>query len=171
MKKIDIGQAITILANLSVLGGLIFVGLQMQQDREIAQIQRRQTGTELRNQWADLIAANADVWSKGLSGETLTNAEAATFDALANAWQFNVFQEWSNSRSSAMYVDQEVAPEITESFIRLAAREILANPGLRQWVFDFHDTLRQIGRYGIFNELIEAEMLRLDEIQTSSSNE
>lgn len=60
MKKIDLGQTLNTLANLGVIGGLIFVGLQVQQDRDIAAAARFVATEANRDQWAALVADNAN---------------------------------------------------------------------------------------------------------------
>ena len=61
MKKIDLGQTITILANLGVIGGLIFVGMQLQQDREIALVDRMQALESNFYYWAELVNSSGDL--------------------------------------------------------------------------------------------------------------
>ena len=41
MKKLDLGQTITILANLGVVAGIVFLGIEIQQNNEALEIQAR----------------------------------------------------------------------------------------------------------------------------------
>lgn len=77
MKKIDFGQTISILANLGVIGGLIFVGMQLQQDRELAVIAGTEASADARRYWAELVTNNSEVWVKGRNGEDLVETEQA----------------------------------------------------------------------------------------------
>lgn len=48
MKKIDINQTIQILANLGVLAGIVFLGIELQQNNVLLGAQTRMSRTELR---------------------------------------------------------------------------------------------------------------------------
>ncbi len=39
MKKIDLGQTITILANVGVIAGIVFLGIELQQNNELLEVQ------------------------------------------------------------------------------------------------------------------------------------
>ena len=41
MKKLDLGQTITILANLGVIAGIVFLGIELQQNNEALGLQVR----------------------------------------------------------------------------------------------------------------------------------
>ena len=55
MKKIEFRQTITTVANLGVIGGLIFVGLQLMQDRQIATNAAILDVANTRMYWAELV--------------------------------------------------------------------------------------------------------------------
>ncbi len=78
MKKIELGQTITILANLGVIAGILFLGIELQQNNQLMEAEAR----EARNQ--RLIEINRDIYAgpgfaellvKAGRGETLTEAE------------------------------------------------------------------------------------------------
>jgi hypothetical protein len=96
MKKIDLGQTIQLLANVGVVGGLIFVGLQLRQDRELAAIEGVAIAQASRTSWAALISDgdNSQVWFRGLNGDPLSPAEQVEFEALAVAFEMNSFGTW-----------------------------------------------------------------------------
>jgi len=143
MKKIDLGQTIAILANLGVLAGLIFVGVQLWQDRELAALTNINAAENNRKYWAELINSNADVWVKGVSCESLTASEEAGFDALAAAWEMQNFTVWYQSTQLA-------GPRTPESFAIEAADFLVRNPGLLAWWQNYQESFadleRQIGR-------------------------
>ena len=162
MTKINLGQALSTLANVGVIGGLVFVGLQLQQDREIAQIERRLAVSDSNKYWAELVTANLSTWTRGLAGEPLTEEETLVFTLLATTRQFDMFREWVNSRSSALDIDRELTPDLTRGFIREAALEIYAYPGFLEWHWQYNDVLQKLGRYGLFNELVDEEIRALE---------
>ncbi len=159
MTKLDLGQAISILANVGVIGGLIFVGVQLKQDREIATIDRRIAASDSRMLWAELVTANGDLWAKGLAGEPLTPAESVEFDVLASALGFDWWQRWANYGISSYGLDLDSEPStIRHSVIREAALELYSHPGLLDWHRNFEERLKRIGRHGEFYQLIEDEL-------------
>jgi hypothetical protein len=128
MKKIDLGQTISILANVGVIFGLIFVGLQLRQDRELEQLAGTADSVSDRHAWADLINSNSnsDVWIKGANGEPLTAREIAEFDSLAEAFQMRYFSEWF--RASRL-----IGGRPPETFALEFAEELIRSPGLLTW--------------------------------------
>ena len=108
-----------------VLGGLIFVGLQLSLDRGVAMSDRMVERTASRQYWAELLTNNSNVWIKGLAGDPLSAIEAAKFDALATARLSMEFTVNVQGRYGL-----GVAPRF--SAVR-AARLIYENPGLQSW--------------------------------------
>jgi len=115
-----------VLGLFSVLGGLIFVGLQLRLDRQVALIESANTATSNYQTWAELVNDNADVWVKGLAGDSLTAGELARFNTMASAREMSYFNDYSRSQ-------QGVSSQIPERFVFEAAREIHANPGFLTW--------------------------------------
>lgn len=101
MKKIDIGQSIQIIANAGVIAGLIFVGLQLQQERELAGIEATNYAQDSRIEWATLLSEgdNAQIWSKGINGELLSPPEHILFEALSLAFEMSSFTAFNNTRN------------------------------------------------------------------------
>ena len=108
-----------------VLGGLIFVGLQLSLDRGVAISDRTIARTANRAYWAELLTNNADVWIRGLADDPLSATEAAQFAALADARLSLYFTSNVQGRYGL-----GVAPRF--SAVR-AARLIYENPGLQSW--------------------------------------
>jgi hypothetical protein len=161
MKKIELGQTLSIIANLGVVAGLAFVGVQLNQDRELAAIDRRQAIAEDHKYWAELVSSNQTIWNKGLSGEPLSAEEYKTFDALAQARQFHLYKEWANSRSDSFAMGAiRSRSGFAESFVREAALEFSSNPGLMDWYEKYQEFLREMGRYGLWEDLLDAEIRR-----------
>ena len=84
MAKIDFGQSISVLANIGVIAGIVFLGVEVQQNNELLDSQTRQN---LANGARDLSAAiyNAEtglseVITKARNGAELTEDEAYRVD-------------------------------------------------------------------------------------------
>ena len=76
----DWAQVIGIFA---LVGSLIFIGLQMQQDRRLAAAQVIVAADSVQMDFAALISDNRDVWDRGLKGEELSAADEMAFRAVA----------------------------------------------------------------------------------------
>ena len=110
----------------AVLGGLIFVGLQLNQDRQIANIEVVAEAANRRMYWAELIGQSPEVWIKGLAGQPLSATEAAVFDALATSWELSHF----SYHFTTNYL-RKVSVE--RRFVREWVLELHTHPGLLKW--------------------------------------
>lgn len=124
MKTINLGQTINTLANVGVIAGLVFVGLQLKQDREVAEIVTLWEGTNTRMYWIELVRESPDLWVKGLAGEPLSSAEAAEFEHVAAAWELFHY---------TAYVSQPMLGIDQMKFVREWALELSSHPGLLTW--------------------------------------
>lgn len=124
MKKIDLGQIINTVANLGVIGGLVFVGLQLKQDRDVAERAILFNATDTRLQWAELVRESREVWTRGLAGEELTAEENTEFDALATSWELAHY---------TYYRAQELVFLESSRFVKEWALELHTHPGLLNW--------------------------------------
>ena len=101
MKKIDLGQAIAILANVGVIAGIVFLGLELQQNNELLEAQARESLLDRRTGANELLATNGDlarIMEKSELGGELTLAEGIQLDSyyrrvLASfEWQFDEYR-------------------------------------------------------------------------------
>ena len=69
MKKVRIKELVEIVAMFSTVASLIFVGMQLLLDREVASTESVAKASEGRKYMAELIADNSEVWTQGLTGE------------------------------------------------------------------------------------------------------
>ena len=67
----------------ALVASLIFVGLQMRQDRRLAAAQVIVAADSVQMDFAALISENRDVWDRGLKGEKLPAADEMAFRAVA----------------------------------------------------------------------------------------
>ncbi len=83
MKKIDLGQTITILANIGVLAGIIFLGVELQQNNELMAAQARFNRLSIATESATILAENPDLAGfllRANNGEALAPIEEARLD-------------------------------------------------------------------------------------------
>ncbi len=101
MKKLDLGQTITILANIGVIAGIMFLGLELQQNNALLEAEARRAVLDRRTSVHELLAANeqlANVMAKSADGEPLTAGETIQVDAYNRRllssfeWQFGEYQ-------------------------------------------------------------------------------
>jgi hypothetical protein len=121
-----LNEWLQVLGLFGVLGGLIFVGLQLSLDRQVALVEGPEAALANRQQWAELVGANSDVWVKGLAGEPLTAAESVTFNALASARQLQYLNGY-------LRASRRLSDQLPGRFVIEFARELHGNPGFIKW--------------------------------------
>jgi hypothetical protein len=82
----------------AIIGSLIFVGLQVRQDQNIAIADTYGTVSDNSLQLAELIQGHGDLWRRGLDGEELTPVEQVEFEALATSVESWFLMQWYRSR-------------------------------------------------------------------------
>jgi hypothetical protein len=83
MKKIDLGQTIQILANLGVIAGIVFLGIEVQQNNALLGAQARTSRTQLRVDGLQSVMSNPELLQARLKrreGQSLTPAEQMLLD-------------------------------------------------------------------------------------------
>ena len=109
----------------SIVASLIFVGMQVKQDRQVALAASIQDASSNRLYWAELIAEHSDVWVKGLDGEMLSRAEKTKFEALAGALELSYYTAWTTA------IELEIGNQ--ERWVRAAALDFHTHPGLMEF--------------------------------------
>ena len=101
MKKIDVGQTISILANIGVITGIIFLGIEVRQNNELLAAQARRDLLDARTAVAALRLNNEELMRlefKSITGEEITEYEEFRLDLLGFVivsqmeWQFDEFR-------------------------------------------------------------------------------
>jgi hypothetical protein len=94
MKKIDLGQTITILANLGVIAGIVFLAVEMQQNNVLLEAEARKSRTDIRRAAFSMQIENPEllrIANKSRAGEVLTDDELSMlrlfWDFLFSGWQ------------------------------------------------------------------------------------
>ncbi len=83
MKKLDFGQSIGILANVGVIAGIVFLGVELRQNNQLLSAEARTTRMEIRRDASNRFLENPDLVSlvlKSQRGETLTDEESFLLD-------------------------------------------------------------------------------------------
>jgi len=78
MKKLDLGQAIGILANVGVIAGIVFLGFELRQNNEQLAAQSRAERLAVRTDWINALyrdAQLAELVIRARRNEELTEAE------------------------------------------------------------------------------------------------
>lgn len=146
MKKVDPGQAATILANLGVIAGILFLGLELRQNNSLLTAQARYSLRQLRADTADAISSLdvLEATHKYAAGEEVTPAERSS--ALMTAlkiielweWQYGEYAEGALRRDELpigawqvwYYSEGEIPVPIQEVW---EARRDVLNPGFVQF--------------------------------------
>lgn len=151
----------------AIVASLIFVGIQLQQDRNIAESELLISDQELELVFAQLVQEDPDVWRKGLAGEELTEDEEVIFDLIAQTlFRMNA----NSSRRSFVFDGRTIGSEggdpLNYAFF------IYANPGLRDWFYRLVERRGIVDRaFGGTGELrffpvrVRERLLELDEAQ------
>jgi hypothetical protein len=83
MTKINVGQAIQILANLGVIAGIVFLGIELQQNNALLGAEARASRAQVRIDTLDAAAGNPELLSAYLklrAGQSLTPMEQLLTD-------------------------------------------------------------------------------------------
>ena len=120
MKKIDFGQSITILANLGVIAGIVFLGVELNQNQQTLEQQLsldlltgRDAAVERFNGFRSQLLENPyliPVWNKGRSDEPLTDEELEQFELLCANYIWN--QTALYARFTTLALPEEIAATV-----------------------------------------------------------
>lgn len=82
MKPLRWKDAVEIFGIVAIVASLIFVGLQIQQDQEIAIADAISLRVSASAELANLVQSNKDIWIRGLNGEELSAQDHVVFAAV-----------------------------------------------------------------------------------------
>lgn len=97
MRKIEFSQAITILANVGVIAGIIFLAIELRQVQDQMDAQISFNRFSERNQGVRLIATNpllAGMMVKSQAGEELTGEETVMLGSYVRSMLFSTEYAW-----------------------------------------------------------------------------
>ena len=70
----------------AVVASLVFVGVQLRQEQEIAAGQYAYDWLSAKIELSGLVAEQKEIWVAGLKGEELSEVDSAVFETLISAW-------------------------------------------------------------------------------------
>jgi len=134
MKKLDLGQTISIVANVGVILGIVFLAVEVSQNQtsleEANKINRASaTSTSLNyfNDYRTLLAQDeqlAQIYISGSSGEELSNIDRLRFESLCQ----NYLWTYVTMHEHYLAVDEESRAR----GVIVSMREIIQPPGIQQ---------------------------------------
>jgi hypothetical protein len=117
----DLAELIGIAA---IVASLLFVGMQMRLDREIAEAQAYMDSSNGLIELSQLTSENQDIWINGLDGADLTLAERSKFEQIVRAWYVRKVAQWQRANR----LNAGNPQDIVEAF----AYELYMHSGLRE---------------------------------------
>jgi len=99
LKKPDFGQTVTILANIGVIAGIVFLGLELEQNNSLLRMQASYSLLQNRTAFRQEATANAEVadfWVRVNDGDPLSQSDQVRLAYYAETailnWQFEYAQ-------------------------------------------------------------------------------
>ena len=94
MRKIDVGQTLGVLANLAVVAGIVFLGIQISEERDYAVVENTTIVGFGMADWLSSVAQDRDrsnvVFKGSQDFQNLTPREQFEFDLLMRSWIMKV---------------------------------------------------------------------------------
>ena len=131
----ELNDWLQVIGLFGVIGGLLFVGLELRLARQVALTDAVANAYDARVSMADLVAQSPEVWVKGISGEPLSVVEQVQFDGLARAYELRAFSAYDR----AVRLGRSPAGRHVREF----ASELYSNPGLWRWWIAYNENLRR----------------------------
>ena len=162
MKKEKTREIAEVVGVLAIVASLLFVGLQLKQDRQFAAAEALAADQIADLELARFLDEKSDVWRKCLADSDLTEGEAASFDLLAYA----LFRQQSYQLRTRLALGSDGAETQGRSY----AFFIYQHPGLRKWFDKLVETRAHRNRaYDLpddikfYPKIINDYLLQLDE--------
>ncbi len=161
MKSPSWKDLIEIVGITAIVASLIFVGLQMRQDQEIAEAQAYIDASAVLTDLNQYIENNKEVWIKGLDGAELSLADKLTFHVLCRTIYLRKIAQWERAR--------RLDAGNPDFFAQSYAYDIHIYSGLRRFFDEVIESLeerrRPFGRTrrdDTFTSAVEASLAELD---------
>ena len=150
--KIDLRTTGEIVAVISVIATLAFVGLELRMNRQVATTEFNSSAADTTIEISSLLASHPSVWRRGCIGEELSEDEELVFGSLVQAVDRHFFYRYRRVRDGIT-----AGNEIAWAY-RVAWNRVLW-PGFdRKWV-ELKEAGGGIG--GGFDEVVETQYDRL----------
>ena len=161
LKKVDWKGTAELVGLAAIVVSLIFVGLQMRQDQEIAEAQAYNDASAVLIELNQFIHNNKEVWIKGLDGAELSLADELTFHVLCRTIYLKQIASWERAK--------RLDAGNPDFFAQSYAYDIHIYPGLRRFFDQVIESLeerrRPFGRTrgdDTFTSAVEAFLAELD---------
>lgn len=150
MKKFDIAQVLTLLANLSVLGGLIFLGYETRQNTMQLRAQASNSVTE------GLSRVNAAIFSDPVLADLVRRGEQDLSSLTpTEAEQFRAYEfDRINLAIEVMTLERDGVADVQFPYVEFLVRQFHSKPGLQAFLVSVKD--KWVGAPELY------EMLRSD---------
>ena len=125
MRPINWRDVADLIGVTAIVASLIFVGLQLQQDRKLGIADITSARTESAVVLTQLVAENRELWIRGLDGAELSTGDEMTFFAIAETIETHLFEQWSN-------LNQIGDGAFADDILRDYAYQVYSYPGLRR---------------------------------------
>ncbi len=135
MKSPSWKDLIEIVGITAIVASLIFVGLQIRQDQEIAEAQAYIDASAVLTDLNQYLENKKEVWIKGLDGAELSLADKLTFHVLCRTIYLRKIAQWERARR----LDAGNPDFFAQSF----AYEIYVYPGLRRYFDEFVESFEE----------------------------
>jgi hypothetical protein len=157
MKSLQWRDVADLVGVTAIVASLVFVGLQLKQDRKLGMADITSARTESAVALTQLVIENRELWIRGLNGEELSTVEEMTFFAIAETIETYLFEEWSN-------LGQIGDGEFADTVLKDYAYQIYAYPGLRRIWEDDGERLRtqeSMNLGNAFRTAVDEELVEL----------
>ena len=124
MRKFRLKEVVKLVGIAAIVASLVFVGLQIRQEQDIAVAQLLMEATARRIELSQLMSENREAWEKGLRGEELSDLDYATFASIADAYENHVLLMVVRTTLLDIKINAAFA-------VRAYAIQLYAYPGLR----------------------------------------
>ena len=135
MKKIDLGQTLGVLANLAVVAGIVFLIIQIQEERDYAIVENTTIVGHGMADWMSSIAHDrdaADILLRGAQDfQELTPPEQLQFDLLMRSWIIRV--EMGRLARARHVSPRGSGPGGESTMLTGNLVRFFDEPGTRQW--------------------------------------
>ena len=138
-----------------LIASLIFVGLQIQQEHQIARAQNSADFDDTMIEYARVINANRQVWKKGLEGAELSPTDQIAFEVVA----FAVWQKFFGIYQRTDLLGYRPRDEIA----RQLASELYIFPGLRRYFVARCEHGESMGFSRPFCRDVKGQLSKLDD--------
>jgi hypothetical protein len=124
MKTLDWKDALELIGIFSILASLIFVAMQLRQEKSLLQLELRNYMVESSVTVSELIIEHPDIWIRGNAGKELDSIESVVYQNLLTN-----FNDWHFQTS---HIFREIEPGSVDHVVSMYAGFLFENPGAYQ---------------------------------------